>query len=437
MSAIESILRDCALPPLVPVVCRYEDDGIRDVHAAVHVALDASPVAPRLPEGGEIAIGVGSRGIARLPDLVRGTVDWFRARGTRPFIIPCMGSHGGATPRGQTGVLAELGVTEDSAGAPIRSSMDVCEVGRLADGMPVYMDALAHAADGIFVINRVKPHPTFSGVHESGLVKMLTIGLGKQRGADSCHVLGFGAFGAIMPAMSTLILERKKSILGGLATVENAYDQPCLIEAVPAEKILSRDAELLLYARSRMPAIPVDQADVLVVDYIGKNISGSGMDPNITGRHATNLKQGGPAMAKVAVLDLTPQTGGNATGMGNADIITRRMHDAIDFAYTYPNVLTSTLLRVAFTPVVMPTDEMALKCAVKTCNAGNRDIRFIRIRDTLTLDRLLVSPAVAGELENRPGCSITGPAAPMRFDAAGALLERDIWDRFPGAAGHR
>lgn len=431
MSVLETLFQGTVLPPLVPVVCRYENDGIKDVQATVYARLEASPLVARLPKGGEIAIGVGSRGVARLPELVRGTVEWFRAKETRPFIIPCMGSHGGATAEGQTKVLAELGVTEESAGAPIRSSMEVREVGALADGMPVYMDAFAYAADGIFIINRVKPHPTFSGFHESGLVKMLTIGLGKQRGADSCHVLGFGAFGAIMPAMSTLILEKRKNILGGLATVENAYDQPCLIEAVSAEKILLRDAELLVYARSRMPTIPVDQADVLVVDYIGKNISGSGMDPNITGRHATNLKQGGPSIAKVAILDMTPQTSGNATGMGNADIITRRLHNGIDFSYTYSNVITSTLLRVAFTPVVMPTDETALKCAVKTCNAGNRDIRFIRIRDTLTLDRLLVSPSVAGELRTKPGCVIAGPAAPMRFDTSGTLLDRGIWDAFP------
>lgn len=431
MSVLEALLQGTVLPPLVPVVCRYENDGIKDVQAAVYARLEASSLAARLPKGGEIAIGVGSRGIAHLPDLVRGTVEWFRAKETHPFIIPCMGSHGGATAEGQAKVLAGLGVTEENVGAPIRSSMEVCAVGTLADGMLVYMDAFAYAADGIFIINRVKPHPTFSGIYESGLVKMLTIGMGKQRGADSCHILGFGVFGTIMPAMSTLILEKRKNILGGLATVENAYDQPCLIEAVPAEKILLRDAELLAYARSRMPAIPVDQADVLVVDYIGKNISGSGMDPNITGRHATNLKQGGPSIAKVAILDLTPQTSGNATGMGNADIITKRLHNDIDFSYTYPNVITSTLLRVAFTPVVMPTDETALKCAVKTCNAGSRDIRFLRIRDTLTLDRLLVSPAIAGELETRSGCVIAGPAAPMRFDASGTLLDRGIWDTFP------
>ena len=427
MSAVSTLLRNTSIPPLVPVVCRYEDNGIRDIPRAVALAMDNAGLESRLPKEGEIAIGVGSRGLAAIDVLVRETIAWFKSKRLRPFIVPCMGSHGGATAEGQTQVLAALGVTEERCGAPIRASMDVVQIGELDDGMPVYLDSHAAKADGVFVLNRIKPHPSFSGTNESGLVKMITIGLGKQRGADSCHTLGFGAFNRVMPAMTRLILEKQHNILGGLASVENAYDVPCHIEAIRAENFLRRDAELLLYARDRMPAIPVTELDVLLVDYIGKNISGSGMDPNITGRHASNNKSGGPVITRVALLDLTLESNGNATGMGNADIITKRLYDAVDYDYTYANVVTSTLLRVAFTPVVLSTDHMVIAAAVKTCNAGNRPVRFIRIKDTLTLDKMLVSPVLAAELASVAHCNIVGEPSPMRFDTAGTLLDRDVW----------
>lgn len=421
MSILPDLVHNVSLPDLFKVTRQFADDGIRDIPAAVHSAMAQSGLAARLPRGGGIAIAVGSRGMGRLPDIVRAVVGWFTEHGTRPFIVPAMGSHGGATAAGQVNVLHQLGVTEASAGCPIRSSMEVVEVGMLPRGFPVYMDALASAADGVFVINRVKVHTAFSGPHESGLVKMLTIGLGKQRGADSCHALGFGLFAEVMPEMATLMLEKKANLLGGLASVENAYDAPCLLEAILPERFLERDAALMAYARQRMPSLPVATLDVLLVGRMGKNISGGGMDPNITGRAPTPYKTGPLQAAKVGVLRLTPESKGNATGLGNADVTTKRLFDAVDFDYTYANVITSTVLKSGFVPVVMPTDESAVRCLLKTCNAGNRPVRLAYIRDTLTLDRFWVSPAVAEELRGQSDCEVAPTPTAFAFDAAGDL----------------
>lgn len=426
MSILTDLLQGVAIPDLFEVRRSFQNDGLRDIPVAVWETLDHSGLRERLPRGGQIAIAVGSRGLGKLPVIVRAVVDWFATRGTRPFIIPAMGSHGGATGEGQRQVLEHLGVTEESAGCPIRSSMEVVEVGRLPQGFPVFMDAVADKADGVFVINRVKVHTAFSGPHESGLVKMLTIGLGKQRGADSCHALGFGCFATLMPEMAALILENKPRILGGLATVENAYDEPCLVEAVLREHFLKRDAALLEYARQRMPSLPVSELDVLLVDRMGKNISGGGMDPNITGRAPTPYKTGPLKTTKMGVLRLTKVTEGNATGIGTADVITKRIFDELNFESTYANVITSTVLRSAFLPVIMPTDEAAVRCLIKTCNAGNRPVRLAYIRDTLTLDRFWVSQSVAEELTGQADCTVDQTPRPMVFDAAGDLV-RPRW----------
>ncbi|SBW08496.1 conserved hypothetical protein [uncultured delta proteobacterium] len=432
MSTLHTLLRQCQLPALVPVIRRYTDDGIKDIAKAVHDTMDSSGIAARLPKGASVAVGVGSRGLARLPELVAATISWFKAQGAAPFIIPTMGSHGGATAEGQIGVLEKLGVTEESAGAPIKATMDVVQLGQLEDGFPVYMDAYAAEADRIFFIARVKPHTGFSGKHESGLIKMITIGFGKQRGADSCHTLGFGHFNRLVPAMAGVCLEAKPGILGGLATVENAYDEPCVVRAVPRERLLEEDAELIIYARSRMPSIPAKDIDVLIVDHIGKNISGSGMDPNITGKHASQYTSGGPNTSRIVALDLYDASYGNASGVGAGDVISKRLFDKIDFDAMYTNSMTSTLLSGVLIPVIMPTDEMAVRYGIKTCNAGSRPLKVVRIKDTLTMDRLLLSPALLDGAAKTGDCSVAGDEIPFSFDADGMLTNFDIWDHFPG-----
>lgn len=422
MSLLTSLLSETELPPLHRIIRRLRDDGLTDVPAAVRRALDVAGLAARLPVGGDVAIGVGSRGIADLPSIVRATVGWFQEHGVRPFIVPAMGSHGGAAAEGQASVLAHLGITEASAGCPIRASMETVIVGTLDNGLPVHMDALAAAAAGVFVINRIKPHTAFTGPHESGLVKMLAIGLGKRSGADCCHRLGFGLFADIMPRMARCLLEKKPSVLGGLAVVENAHDHVRLLEAVLSERLLERDAALLEQARAGMGLLPVDTLDVLLVERMGKDISGSGMDPNVTGRSPSPYKRGGLKAVRLGVLRLTEGSGGNATGMGNADVTTRRLIGAVDFAATYANAMTSTVLKAASVPLVMPTDEAAVRCLVRTCNAGSRPVRLAYIRDTLSLNDFWASPALAEELAARPDCEVASASRVFRFDAEGNLV---------------
>lgn len=425
MLSFSSFFADTAVPAFYPVRQIFPDDGLRDIPAVVVRELEASGIADRLPEG-EIAIAVGSRGIANIAAVVRTAVSWFKAKGAAPFIVPCMGSHGGATAEGQTRVLAELGITAADMGCAIRSSMDVEILGTLENGLPVCMDKHAWKAAGVFAVNRIKPHTSFSGPHESGLVKMLTIGLGNQKGADAAHRLGNEAFGVIMPAMARMILARKPGILGGLALVENERDETCRIEAVLAENLEQRDADLLLLAKSRMPSLPVNSLDLLIVDCLGKNISGVGMDTNVTGRHGSMAKTGGPAVSRLVVLGMTPETKGNAYGMGMADIIPRHMADTADYAVMYANAVTSSNLWYVRTPMVLETEEAVVRCGIKTCSAPAAAMRALRIRDTLSLGEMLASPALAQDLRGHERCEVAESPRIFAFSTGGEL-DKSIW----------
>ncbi|SBV96929.1 conserved hypothetical protein [uncultured delta proteobacterium] len=426
MSIISDLINNAVAPDVYPVRQAFPDDGIRDIPAAVAAALEKSGLAGAF-SGGTIAIGVGSRGVANIAAVTRATVAWFRDKGAIPFVVPCMGSHGGATAEGQINMLASLGVTEDSANCPIRSSMDVVRLGELDNGLPVYMDTNAWNADGVFVINRIKAHTSFSGPNESGVLKMLTIGLGKQKGADAAHTYGNQAFAAIMPAMARMCMAKKPGILGALALVENERDHTCLVEAVPARNLEKRDAELLIYAKSRMPSIPLDRMDLLIVDRMGKNISGSGMDTNITGRHGSPAKHGGPEVSRLVVLELTPETKGNATGMGMADIIPRALAASINYEYTYANIITSNNLPYVRQPMVLETEEDAVRCGIKTCMGTPGAISLVRIRDTLSVDRMLVSKPVADLLRGHERCTVSAAPVPLRFSPDGQL-DKTVWD---------
>jgi hypothetical protein len=333
-----------------------------------------------------------------------------------------MGSHGGATAEGQRDVLTNLGVTEATAGCDIRASMEVVEIGRLDNGLPVYIDKLAYGADGIVVINRVKPHTSFRGANESGLVKMITIGLGKQKGAESCHAYSFKYMGEHLRAMSAITLARAP-ILFGVGTVEDAYDHVARIAATPASELVETDRLLLIEAKANMARFMFDQFDVLIVEQIGKDISGDGMDCNITGRYPTPYVSGGPDITKIALLDLTDRTHGNANGMGAADFITRKFADKIDFKMVYANGLTSTVVKPTFMPMVLDDDRDAILAAMKTCNA--RDLaqaRVVRIKDTLHMGDIFVSEPMLAEARANAAIEILSPPADLVFDKAGNLL---------------
>ncbi|GGJ03522.1 hypothetical protein GCM10010885_11030 [Alicyclobacillus cellulosilyticus] len=420
MSVLEALLRDIPLPRVVKVRQTFPAPRVADVPAAVRAALARPGLLDRVRPGMSVAIAVGSRGIRHIDVVTREVVAAVRAQGGDPFLVPAMGSHGGATAAGQTEVLAHLGITEATAGAPIRATMDVVQVGRLDNGLPVYVDAYAARADGIVVINRVKPHTAFRGRFESGLMKMLAIGLGKQKGAEACHQLGFGRMAEHVPAMGRIILARLP-VLFGVALVENAYDETARVAALAADEIEQEEPALLEEAKALLPRLPFDEMDVLVIHEIGKDISGDGMDPNITGRYPTPYASGGPRVEKMVVLDVTDASQGNANGVGTADFTTQRLVDKMDRTATYANGLTSTVVGPTKIPMTLPCDRDAIRAAVKTCNRLDLDrVRLVYIRNTLHLGELYISESLLAETP-RTQMEVVGTPAPIPFDAHGNI----------------
>ncbi len=423
MRVVSDLCAGVALPRFVPVRQRFARPRIAvdRLGEAVAAALSRPGTGDGVRPGMRIAITAGSRGIANIAAITRALVAELRSRGAQPFIVPAMGSHAGATAEGQRAYLERFGITADAMGCPLHSSMETVLLGQTADGLPVRIDRLAAAADGIIAVGRVKPHTAFRGPYESGLVKMLVVGLGKQAGADSCHDAGFGAMAARLPAFARVVLDRAP-VLFGLALLENAYDETCRIEAVPAAAILDEEPALLEQARAQMPSILLDPLDVLIVDRIGKNISGDGMDPNITGTFMTPFADGGIHARRVTVLDLTPETGGAALGMGMADTATRRLFDKIDFAETYPNAITCTVLDFAKIPIILANDREAIQCALRCAVGADREHpRMVRMADTLHVEDLLISEALLDEARAHPDIEIRGEAAPLPFDRDGNL----------------
>ena len=356
-----------------------------------------------IPQGGRIAVAVGSRGIANLPRIVKTVAECVKERGGRPFLVPAMGSHGGATAEGQQQVLESYGITEKAVGAPIRSSMEVVELP--AEGLPnkVYMDRLAYDADGTIIINRVKVHTAFHGPIESGLMKMCVIGLGKHRGALELHSFGAEGLRQLIPPTAQRIL-RHGNILLGVAIAENAYEDTAMIKALLPAGIETGEAAMLNWVRAHMPKLPVEQLDVLLVEEFGKHISGTGLDVNIIGRLkiAGQPEPDSPNITSIVLLDLSAQSHGNANGMGLADVITRRFYEQIDFSATYENILTTGFLERGKMPLVAETEQDALAAALKPCGLKNpQQARIMRIKNTLTLDEMWASAPVVGELRGQ------------------------------------
>ncbi|PLT30627.1 lactate racemase domain-containing protein [Peribacillus deserti] len=403
MDIITELLKEIRLPTMVKIKQNFTAPELEDVASEVHKAIREADVLSRVTPGDSVAIAVGSRGVADIPILVRETVNAIKSAGGDPFIVPAMGSHGGATAVGQIDVLTQLGVTEEAVGAPIRATMEVVKLGELPNGLPIYIDKYAFEADKIVVINRVKPHTAFRGPVESGLMKMITIGLGKQKGAEAAHAFSFKYMAEHVVEMTRITL-KKTPIIFGLASLENAYDRPARIVAVPAEKMEELEPALLLEAKSLMPKIYFDSIDVLIVDEIGKDISGDGMDPNITGRFATPYASGGPDVTRIVVLGLTEKTHGNANGIGMADMTTKAVMDEIEWEKGYANALTSTVTSVIKLPMVLDTAELAIKAAIKTCNAFDlKQAKVVRIKNTLEVGEIWISESLlsqAKEAEN-------------------------------------
>ena len=378
--------------------------------------------------GGQVAISCGSRGIASIALIVKTAAAEIRRQGFEPFVFPAMGSHGGATAEGQRGVLETLGVTEDYCRCQIRSSMETVILGQTKHGLNVYLDKHASGADGIVVLNRVKPHTNFRGDWESGLFKMMAIGMGKHDQAISIHRFGVVGLRDYLPEVSRTVLQ-KSPIVGGIAILEDACHAVARIEGLRPNEIESREHQLLQEVRGYSPKLPLKEIDLLIVDQIGKEISGMGMDSNVTGRCGLvdNRFFAEPNVRIIIALDLSEKTHGNATGMGCADMITRRLVEKIDWRVTYTNCLTGLGTTQAAMPYPAESDREAVRLALDymVAHVPLDEMKAVRIRDTLSLESLHVSEAVQKELQGRDGFTFEGKAEEMSFMPDGRLP--DIW----------
>ncbi|HTH02069.1 MAG TPA: hypothetical protein VL882_17470 [Vicinamibacterales bacterium] len=372
----------------------FPDARLPDVREETRRQMEQSGFAGQLKPGARVAIGVGSRGIANIAAIVHSVVEYWRSRDMAPFIFPAMGSHGAATAEGQADVLARFGITEQSIGCPIVSRLDVVSLGKTGDGVEVFMDAAAHAADAVMIVARVKWHTTFSGRLESGLMKMMAIGLGKFAGAQKYHTHAkrLGLEHVIRTAGRHVLASGK--MIGGIAVVEDAYHNTAKIEAVPAGCTEQRDEENLALAKSWMPKLPCD-LDVLIVDRMGKNISGTGMDAKVVNRGEAceyNPWPGVPSIQRLFVRDLEPETHGNAMGIGMADVTTDRLVRQIDWKATRVNALSSGLPARIRVPLHFPSDRECLQWVAATAGKMNaEEVTYGWIRNTLALDRVVIS----------------------------------------------
>jgi hypothetical protein len=421
-------LRDLAVahPRFVRIRQQFERPRVEDVPGTVARELEKLNLSRRIRPGQSVALTAGSRGIANIPVILRATVDFLKKLGARPYLVPAMGSHGGGTAEGQRHIIESYGITEDFVGAPIRTSMDVDQVGTTPEGFPVYLDRHARAADHIGVVGRVKPHTNYHGPIESGMLKMMMIGLGKHVGALLYHrILLEHPFDQVVRSVGRTLMANAP-IAFGLATVENGYDETAIIQAVSPEKFEPCEEELLRAARRLLPRLPLQKADILIIDEIGKDISGSGMDTNVVGRKRTHRMQvpppDAPNMRLIFIRGLSEHTHGNAAGIGLADFTTTRVTRAMDYRATIINCLTAGYPDGAMVPVYFDTDREVLDAALAII--GNRpaeDATVLHIRNTLLLEDVEVSEACLHEEKPLTSFAPVGTAKDLQFDAAGNL----------------
>jgi len=405
---------------------RQELDGesVDSIPEAMAREFAKPAVTAAITPGARVALTAGSRGIDRIAEVLKAAVDQVRALGGVPFVIPAMGSHGGATAEGQLALIEHYGVTEAYLGCPVRASMETVHLGDLDGGVPVYLDRIAHdEADAIIPVGRVKPHTDFRGPVESGLAKMIAIGLGKQHGANWFHSQGIGTFGELIPRVALFSLS-KVNIPFGLALVENGLGKLAIVEAVPAAGMFEREAELLEIAKAKLARLPrIPQADVLIIDTIGKDISGDGADPNVINRDVAGVIDftgAVPAIQRYIVRDLTDDTDGNATGIGMFDFTLRRVVDKMDPIPTYMNMITAKSPSGARVPITVETDRQALQLAIASAlrvEPGRAGI--LRIASTKTLDHFLASEPLADALLASTGVEQVSDFEPIEFDAYG------------------
>ena len=424
-NVVSQLVQNVPLPKMVRVRQEFPRPKIEvdDIPSIIHELLGEKCFKDKLKPGMSVAITAGSRGVRNVALITKAIVDFCKSMGALPFVFPAMGSHGGATAEGQLHILNDYGITEDYLGCPIKSSMETVKIGSTIEGQPVLIDKFAAEADGIIVSNRVKPHTCYRGTFESGIMKMLAIGLAKQQGAEICHSEGFGRMDHYVPLFGKAILEQA-NILFALACIENAYDETYRLEGILPEDIENFEPSLLKDAYAHMPSILIKECDLLIVDQIGKNFSGDGMDPNITGTFCTPFASGGIKAQKVTVLGLSKETGGNASGVGMASATTKRLYGQMDFARTYPNSITSKMLDVSKLPMVMENDKEAIQVCLRSCDGiDHQNPRIVRIPNSLHIEYIHISEALINEVKATPGLKIVSEPEPFPFDSNGNLID--------------
>ncbi|MEQ1825595.1 MAG: lactate racemase domain-containing protein [Pirellula sp.] len=416
------------LPKMIRVRQQYPTTEPVDIQRTI--ASEFSKLRPMVRKGSSIAVGVGSRGISNLQEIVSAVIEQLKSIGANPFIIPAMGSHGGATPEGQREVLESYGVTESSMGVPIRASLDVRQIGTTADSIPVYCSTDALAADGILLINRIKPHTDFFGTLGSGLIKMSVIGLGKRTGANTMHLAStqFGYEHAIR-SMASVIL-RTAPVLGGVAIIENQFHETARLVALHRDEMEAAEADLLAQARALMPFLPFDEIDLLIIDAIGKNISGAGLDPNVINREvhgystlAVRSGRTSPFIRRIFVRGLTPESHGNAIGIGMADATTTRLVRSADLQKTNINAMTALTPHASKIPITFDTDIEAIDQMLGTLPIPDRQLsRIVRIADTLSVAEMEISEPLWNEYRSRANITSLIDAKDIQFDTSGNLV---------------
>jgi len=408
------------LPEMVKITQNIPNAYLNNIHNTVREQIKKSKLSKRIKKGSRVAITAGSRGIDQFSKALEAIVSEVKRAGGKPFIIPAMGSHGGGVAKGQEEVLRKLGITEKNIGAPIISSMKVAKIGKTKSGIPVYIDENALLSDAIIVVNRVKVHTDFSGEIESGLFKMMAVGLGKHKGATILHSYKLEMFSKIILEVGFKILE-KAPIALGIALVENGNGKLSKIVAIDPENFLEEEKKLLTEEKKSMPKLPFSEIDILLVNEIGKNISGAGMDPNIVGRSQSREKNIGKNIHIIIPLDITEESHGNGVGIGLSDISTVRVFEKINFNIFYTNLITSRGYLEAKIPIILKNDEYAVKVAMKLLDKNEKNIKMVRIQNTLNINEMEVSTALLKDSINN-NIEILGEERRLKTDKAGNLL---------------
>jgi hypothetical protein len=417
------------IPFLAPIRQTERQPVVADVAGETRRLWQASRLSARIKAGDRVAVGVGSRGIANLPAMVKATLDVLRELGAKPFVVAAMGSHGGATAEGQRQLLGEYGIREDLLGVPVKTDMTAVRIGTNSWGEPVWWDRNALEADAVLTVSRIKPHTDFRGRYESGITKMLVIGLGKRDGAAQHHRWGFRGLRDMLPETAKVILE-KTPFAAGLAVLENAKEQTARLQVVHKEELLAVEPGLLEEARGLMGRLPFEQLDLLVIGEIGKNYSGAGIDPNVVGRLLIEgePEPGVPKITRICCLDLSPESHGNGTGVGIADLTTDRLLASIDPVPFRMNNLTACFLWRSKLPIAFPTDRQCIESGLETCWQPNRDaVRMAVIPNTLEVAELWVSAPLLEEARKLPNLEVTGKPQAVPFDATGNLLQAQLF----------